>query len=243
MIKLVIADGNEATLESLSKAIHAHSDIEIVGKTNNGNELLELIDSYHPEIVITDIVLPQLDGLSVLKKIKENSKYLSLKTIVTSSFANDESIKNAAELGASYFYIKPFNIEDVIIKIKELHQSNQYKTGQYEKLENRIAEIVQKLGVPPHIKGYAYIRESIKMIYENPEVLDKITKVLYPTIAEKFKTTPTRVERAIRHAVQVAWLTKQDNETIEKMFSILHKDKPTNSQFVATIVERLRTGE
>lgn len=242
MIKLIIADGNDKSLNSIAKNLKTQSDIEIIGLAKNGDEVLTLIKENKPDVILLDIILPKLDGFQILKHIKEIYQS-SIKTIVMSGFANDDSIREASHLGASYFYVKPVNNDDVISKIRDLYHASRQGKGQYEKLENRIAEITQKLGVPPHIKGYTYIREAIKMIYENPEVLDKITKVLYPTIAEKFKTTPTRVERAIRHAVQVAWITKKENETIQKMFSILHKDKPTNSQFVATIVEKLRIGE
>ena len=217
-------------------------------------------DRERPDLIVLDIIMPHLDGLGVLEKLNEYDDYFP-KIIVLSAVGQDKITQRAIELGASYYVVKPFDfkvfikrlkdtvgIRDEIVRIDEnlssrINTLGSKKSIKIEKsLESRVTEIIQEIGVPAHIKGYLYLREAITLVIENMDYLGAVTKELYPSVAEKFNTTPSRVERAIRHAIEVAW-NRGKIDTINSIFGYTvnnNRGKPTNSEFIALIADKLR---
>ncbi len=255
--RLVIADDNREFSKILFEYISSHEDFEVVGIAKNGVEALELIESHKPDVLLLDIIMPHLDGLEVLERVNAFDDGYSPKTIVLSAVGQDQITQKALKLGAEYYVVKPFNFEVFMKRLKEI--ANNYPNqdfsrvnveilrennlqNKYKSLESEVTDIIHEIGIPAHIKGYLYLREAITLVVENMEFLGAITKELYPRIASKFNTTPSRVERAIRHAIEVAW-TRGKIETINKLFGHTINDsrgKPTNSEFIALIADKLR---
>ena len=242
--KVLIADGNEEFRKILEEILRAEEDFNVVGCAADGLEALELIKSEHPDIVVMDIVLSRMDGLDVLRNINEMDSAFRPKVVFLSGFVNDNIISEAAELGAYYIMQRPFRSETLVERLRRCGAGE--KTGSVvrlnQSLESRVTAIIHEIGVPAHIKGYQYLRESIIISVNDIEAINAMTKVLYPTVAKRFNTTPSRVERAIRHAIEVAW-DRGDLETLQKYFGYTVSDakgKPTNSEFIAMIADRLR---
>jgi len=197
--------------------------------------------------------MPYLDGLGVLEKLKEINYSKTPKIIMLTAFGHENVTQRAVELGASYYILKPFDMELLLTRIKQVMSEADLEPNlsrvrkslllaNPNNIEFNITEIIHELGVPAHIKGYLYLRDAIIMVYNDIEILGAITKVLYPRVAEKHKTTPTRVERAIRHAIEVAW-NRGNVEIIKSTFGYTintSKTKPTNSEFIAMIADRLK---
>ena len=255
-LNVAIADDNERMLELLDEIISQDQELEIVGKAVNGEEAYQLIKSKHPDVVLLDIIMPKLDGLSVMDKINHDSELTKHPTfIVITAIGQEKITENAFAMGADYYIMKPFDNEMVINRIKNLRDKNKRgaeikKVNAYEKkedyternLEADVTNIIHEIGVPAHIKGYQYLREAIIMSVNDIEMLNSITKILYPTIAKKYQTTPSRVERAIRHAIEVAW-SRGKMDTIDELFGYTinnGKGKPTNSEFIALIADKIR---
>jgi two-component system response regulator (stage 0 sporulation protein A) len=260
-ISVLIADDNKDFCDIVSEYLSKHEDIEVLGIANDGVEAVELISTTHPDVVILDIIMPHLDGLGVLEKLNKNKVNPFPKIIVLSAVGQDKITQRAIALGADYYVVKPFDMEIFVKRIRELmhdeiyngeHRSsgsvgvtvNQlpHHVSQKNSLESDITNIIHEIGVPAHIKGYQYLREAIIMVVNNMELLSGITKELYPGIAEKYNTTPSRVERAIRHAIEVAW-SRGRIETINKLFGYTvhdEKGKPTNGEFIAMVADKLR---
>ncbi len=255
MLKVIIADDNRDFNELLSEYLFQEEDMDVVGIAYNGKEVLEMVKEEEPDIVLLDIVMPHLDGIGVLEEI--NKMELDPKPIVImlTAFGHENITQKAVELGASYYILKPFNLDVLAERIRQLgnHQPVERKmpTMVAETMpvkkdkKNYIEEItmiIHEIGIPAHIKGYLYLRDAISMVIEEIELLGSVTKVLYPRIAEKYETTPSRVERAIRHAIEVAW-SRNNIETIKKFFGYTintEKGKPTNSEFIALVADRIR---
>src|SRR5699024_10991718 len=227
-------------------------DIEIVGTAYNGNDCLELLENVEPDVLVLDIIMPHMDGLAVLRQLKEMEKTHVPNVVMLTAFGQEEVMKKAADLGASYFILKPFDLDNLADQIRQVQgtgvasQPQQKKIVKKEQkkkdLEANITNIIHEIGVPAHIKGYMYLREAITMVYNDIELLGPITKVLYPDIAKNYNTTASRVERAIRHAIEVAW-TRGNIESISALFGYtvnISKAKPTNSEFIAIVADRLR---
>lgn len=256
-ISIVIADDNKEFGKILFEYISSYEEFEIVGIAKNGVEALELTSQKKPDILLLDIIMPHLDGLEVLERIKDLNESYSPKVIILSAVGQDRITQKALKLGAEYYVVKPFNFEVFIKRLKEIAniETNQdfvkenvefFKQDNYQKnnqsLESKVTDIIHEIGIPAHIKGYLYLREAISLVTENMEFLGAITKELYPRIAHKFNTTPSRVERAIRHAIEVAW-TRGKVDTINEMFGHTinnSRGKPTNSEFIALIADKLR---
>jgi len=262
-ISVLIADDNKDFCDIVSEYLNKHDDIEVVGIANDGMEAVELISTTHPDVVILDIIMPHLDGLGVLEKINEMNELNPFpKIIVLSAVGQDKITQRAIALGADYYIVKPFDMEIFVKRIRELMQDDMLNEELYSSkainvannarlhnenvqnnsLEADITNIIHEIGVPAHIKGYQYLREAIIMVVNRMELLSGITKELYPGIAEKFNTTPSRVERAIRHAIEVAW-SRGRIETINKLFGYTvhdEKGKPTNGEFIAMVADKLR---
>ncbi|WP_138415887.1 sporulation transcription factor Spo0A [Aquibacillus sediminis] len=254
-IKICLVDDNHELIQLMEEYFADQTDMEVIGTANNGKECLELLDEVEPDVLILDIIMPHMDGLAVLGKLKqlERAKYPNV--IMLTAFGQEEVTKKAVDLGASYFILKPFDLDNLRDQIKQVaggaspvmdnNVGKQTLVNQENKkvdLEANITHIIHEIGVPAHIKGYMYLREAITMVYKDIELLGSITKVLYPDIAKKYNTTASRVERAIRHAIEVAW-SRGNMESISSLFGYtvsMSKAKPTNSEFIAMVADRLR---
>ncbi len=247
-IKVLIADDNKEFCSGLRSQLSKNELIEVVATAYDGKEAYELVLETRPDVLLTDIIMPHMDGLALLAKINSNN-LLSKKPkfIVFSSMGYENIISKAMSLGASYYYAKPFETSDLAAKIIELSSSMPNAIGTMKPqgtkdLEASITMYIQQLGVPAHIKGYQYIRDAITLVVEDMEAINSITKLLYPTVAKHYCTTASRVERAIRHAIEVAW-DRGNPDVLSDFFgyTILgSKGKPTNSEFIALIADKIR---
>ena len=246
-IRIMVADASEDYTSLLGQALTAENDFELVGTATDGADALHLLLDTKPDVILLDLVLPKMDGLALLKRMGE----LGLHTIpiVVSAFYNEQMIVRSAALGAYYFVPKPCDTGALAEQIRHCVRRSSPallpsvpKTVSVDSdLEETVTEIIHEIGVPAHIKGYQYLREAIILTVQDMEIINAVTKVLYPAVAKKFGTTPSRVERAIRHAIEVAW-DRGDLETLQKFFGYTVsniKGKPTNSEFIAMIADCL----
>lgn len=262
-MSILIADDNQEFSQTLANYIQEQADMEVIGIAKDGEEAIGMIPNVNPDIVLLDVIMPHLDGIGVLEKLATSNLEKKPICIMLSAVGQDTITQKAITLGAEYYVVKPFDIELLIKRIRELknfnpgQNSNSFITReikqQYveipaegaknqENLEALVTNIIHEVGVPAHIKGYQYLREAIIMVVNDIDVINQITKSLYPRIAYKFNTTPSRVERAIRHAIEVAW-GRGDQQTVENIFGYTisaAKGKPTNSEFIAMIADKLR---
>lgn len=256
-LNVAIADDNERMVHLLSDIIRSDAELQIIGTAKDGEEAYDLIKSKEPDVVLLDIVMPKLDGLSVMEKIKNDKNIRKHPAFIMITAIGQEKItEDAFSLGADYYIMKPFDNEMVLNRIKHVKNHKSQSVGEgmkinaYERkedykernLETEVTNIIHEIGVPAHIKGYQYLREAIMMSVMDIEMLNSITKILYPTIAKRFQTTPSRVERAIRHAIEVSW-SRGKMDTIDALFGYtIHngKGKPTNSEFIALIADKIR---
>ncbi|ARC14234.1 sporulation transcription factor Spo0A [Clostridioides difficile] len=259
-IKIVLADDNKDFCQVLKEYLSNEDDIDILGIAKDGIEALDLVKKTQPDLLILDVIMPHLDGLGVIEKLNTMDIPKMPKIIVLSAVGQDKITQSAINLGADYYIVKPFDFVVFINRIRELVsnrvtqvepkprpvQETQMTRSDFVKnvgnIETEITNIIHEIGVPAHIKGYLYLREAMKMVIDNVELLGAVTKELYPSIAKKFNTTPSRVERAIRHAIEVAW-SRGKVDTINQLFGYtVHntKGKPTNSEFIAMIADKLR---
>ena len=254
-LNVAIADDNERILRLLGEIVSDDEELQVVGTAKDGEEAYKMIKEKEPDVVLLDLVMPKLDGLGVLDRVQNDNSIQKQPFVVMISAIGLEKITEAAfSKGADYFIMKPFDGETVINQIKNVRNissvSENKTTRNHEKvqkdaeksLEEVVTEIIHDVGVPAHIKGYQYLREAIVMSVLDMDMLNSVTKVLYPEVAKKFKTTPSRVERAIRHAIEVAW-SRGKVDTIEELFGYtisIGKGKPTNSEFIALITDKIR---
>lgn len=247
-VRVIIADDNKEFCHSLKASIEKESFLEVVGVAYDGKEAYEMILEKRPDILLTDIIMPYMDGLALLGKLNSNTMLSKKpKTIVFSSMGYENIINKAMNLGAAYFLAKPFEASSLIDRIKDICCApEEPKLNTVSKsrndLETNITMYIQQLGVPAHIKGYQYIRDAITMVIDDMDTINSITKLLYPTVAKHYNTTASRVERAIRHAIEVAW-DRGNPEILNEFFgyTILgSKGKPTNSEFIALIADKIR---
>jgi len=250
-IKLCLVDDNRELVRMMEEYFETQPDIEVIGIAYNGQSCLELLDEVNPDVLILDIIMPHIDGLAVLNKLRAQERNSYPNVIMLTAFGQEEVMKKAADMGASYFMLKPFDIENLGEQIRQIQgkpsniQAVPSRNGGVKKkrdLEASITNIIHEIGVPAHIKGYQYLREAITMVYHDVELLGSITKVLYPDIGKAFNTTASRVERAIRHAIEVAW-SRGNIDSISQLFGYtvsISKAKPTNSEFIAMVADRLR---
>ncbi|WP_312698909.1 sporulation transcription factor Spo0A [Sedimentibacter sp.] len=254
-IKIVIADDNKEFRLILKDFLVSKGVFDVVDMVDDGLKALDAVEKHDPDILILDIIMPHLDGLGVIEKLHKKELKRFPKVIILSAVGHDKVTQRAINMGVDYYIVKPFNFESFaerLLQISELESSriqNKTKEIAYNEkantelsLEVKITDILHEVGVPAHIKGYQYLRTSIIDVVNNIEILGAITKELYPMIASKYNTTPSRVERAIRHAIEVAW-TRGKIETINNIFGYTihnNKGKPTNSEFIAMIADKLR---
>lgn len=256
-ITLGIADDNKEFCEILTDYFAEYDEIDVTFVCHDGLKTMEYISRKQPEILILDMVMPHLDGLGVLEEINDMDLEQYPKVIVLSAVGQEQITQKAIGLGAEYYIVKPFSLDVLMKRINQLAgnvETEQGKlqyaravlanqeSGEERDLEIEITNILHEIGVPAHIKGYQYLREAISMVVEDMELLGAVTKELYPAIAQNTHTTPSRVERAIRHAIEVAW-NRGRLETINSLFGYTvqyDKGKPTNSEFIAIIADKLR---
>lgn len=259
-IKVLLADDNKDFCDVLVSYLNKEEDISVVAVSHDGIDACNKIRECRPDIAIIDGIMPRLDGLGVLEKLSKATDIEQPITIMLSAMSQEKVIQKALDLGASYYIVKPFDMESLIRRIHQLkYEKTVTRTGtmqgqtisslQYQTvsssaydLETKVTNILHEIGVPAHIRGYHYMREAIMMSVNDMDVLNYITKELYPSIAKKCNTTPSRVERAIRHAIEVAW-NRGKVDAIDALFGYTvnnHKGKPTNSEFIALIADRLR---
>jgi len=246
-IRVMLADAGEDFRTLMSDALRAEGDMEVVGMAADGAEALAMLEREKPDVLLLDLVLPRVDGMEVLRRMGETGAQPL--TLVVSAFFNQKMISRCAELGAYYFIPKPCDVAALTEQIRRSVRDEPAslalavttpRPGEPD-LETTVTEVIHEIGVPAHIKGYQYLREAILLTIADMEVINAVTKVLYPAVAKKYGTTPSRVERAIRHAIEVAW-DRGDLETLQKFFGYTVsniKGKPTNSEFIAMIADHL----
>lgn len=262
-IRVLIADDNVEFAMTLNGYLEKEEEMEVVGMAKDGNEAYKMISEKEPDVVLLDVIMPHLDGLGVLEMLNSSNISKMPLCIMLSAVGQDKITQKAIGLGAEYYIVKPFDITLLIKRIKDFKfyqpqtvkgnfTSREIKQQYIEiapenkkdegNLEALVTNVIHEVGVPAHIKGYQYLREAIMMVVNDIDIINQITKQLYPEIADRYKTTPSRVERAIRHAIEVAWGRGQ-TDTVESIFGYTvsaAKGKPTNSEFIAMIADKLR---
>jgi two-component system response regulator (stage 0 sporulation protein A) len=259
--RVLIADDNRDFAELLNEFIATQDDMEVCGLAYNGNDVIQLVREKRPDVLILDIIMPVLDGIGALERLVESGEPMP-KVIMLTAFGQESVTRRAAELGVSYFVLKPFDMPVLAERIRQVCLPNMVAASSVASpptpiplrtesgdeplsrhaLDAAITQIIHEIGVPAHIKGYHYLREAIAIVFRDVEILGSITKVLYPQIAKRYKTTPSRVERAIRHSIEVAW-GRGNMEAIRNVFGYTvsaARTKPTNSEFIAMIADKLR---
>lgn len=253
-INVAIADDNERMLNILGDIIENDEELNLVGKANNGEDMYEIIKKKEPDVVLLDLIMPKMDGLSVMELVGKDKMIKKQPSFIVVTAVGQERItEDAFEKGASYYILKPFHNDTVIQRIKSTKKKTRQEVRveevqermperKEENLEKMVTDMIHEIGIPAHIKGYHYLRDSILMAIDDMDVLNAITKVLYPTVAKKHQTTSSRVERAIRHAIEVAW-SRGKLDTLEELFGYTvstGKGKPTNSEFIALVADTIR---
>lgn len=260
-LNIAIAEDNPKTLNLLHEMLEGEAGIHIVGKAENGDDAYDMIIKSKPDIVLMDVVMPRMDGIAVMEKIRNEGNMEKHPTFIMVTAAGSENVtEDAFRMGANYYIMKPFKKEIVLDKIRRVAGYNGKSRGlnltgirrikPYENkleymeqnLENDVTQMLHEIGIPAHIKGYQYLRDAITISVADQDMLTSVTKVLYPNIARNHQTTPSRVERAIRHAIEVAW-SRGKMDTINEIFGYTvsnGKGKPTNSEFIALISDKIR---
>ena len=255
-VRVIVADDNVQLRDMLVHYLAQQNGMEIVGTASNGVEALQLVQEKEPDVLVCDMIMPQMDGYGVLERIKSLKLTHVPAVIALTALSRDDFIARAINMGACYYMVKPFDFASLAQRVFEaageggraealgvhLHQDGTEGT---HNLEERIANLFLTVGIPAHIKGYQYLREAVKMVIDNPDLMGRITKELYPGIAHRFGTTSSKVERAIRHAIEVAW-NRGRIEALDEAFGrnvCSLDDKPTNGEFIALVSDRLRIKE
>ena len=246
IIRAAIVDDNDELRSAMNQYFETQKDISIVGEAANGQDALKMIQEKQPDVVLLDMIMPALDGFGVLAHLQRTPLEKRPRVIAVTALGRDDFIRRAVELGVMYYMIKPVELNVLVDRIREVaaHQpaaplETLYSAGQ--NLDDRISNLFLAMGIPAHIKGYQYLREAIKLVIEKPEMIGGITKELYPAIARRFGTTSSKVERAIRHAIEVAW-SRGRVDTLNKAFGCevaKPDEKPTNGEFIALIADKL----
>ena len=245
-IKVLMIDDNKSLVDMIEEYFSDNEKIKVVKKAYSGLEGIKVIDKNRNDydVIILDLIMPNKDGIYVLDEMKKRG--INKPVIISTSYNQDEMIRKVSEYGVRYFLLKPYDLTDLESRILELSnfelKENKNINLFHSGLQMSITKILHDLGVPSHIKGYQYIKEGIMLIYENPRLIGGITKELYPEIANKYNTTVSRVERAIRHAIEVSW-NRGDWDLMDEIFGHsvdVDKAKPTNSEFIVTVADKLR---
>ncbi|NLL53504.1 MAG: sporulation transcription factor Spo0A [Peptococcaceae bacterium] len=254
-VKIIVAEDNRNLCQILQDFIQREDNFELVGVAYNGLEAWELIQKQDPDLVIMDLVMPNLDGLEVLERINNRTSVPRPKIIMLTAFGHETLTHQAMVMGVDYFILKPFDLEILGKRIRTLTQDMEVSAPQASQpctsvapvgrgvnINVEVTNMMHQLGIPAHVKGYQYIRDAILMVIEDVSLLGAVTKELYPAIAKKYNTAPSRVERGIRHAIELAW-ERGHMETLKRIFGYsmnIERQKPTNSEFIALLADKLR---
>ena len=241
-IRILLVDSDKEQISSIEKYFSTDAVIDVVKVFDNGNDAYKYIKNYQDnyDIILMDLLLPGRDGISIISEMRENN--INKNIIVLTGYSSLEMIKQVSLFNINYFMLKPFNLSDLKAQILNIRKSKFNVLENNIDLKSDITTLLHSLGVPNHIKGFEYIREGIGLMYSNPTLLGAITKELYPEIAYKYNTTSSRVERAIRHAIEISW-NRGDYDKMEEIFGHsvdFDRARPTNSEFIATLADRLR---
>lgn len=234
--KIMVVDDCTEFVNDVVDYFKGSQSIEVAFTACNGKEALDILSIQKVDLVILDLVMPVVDGFSVLERMNKNST----KVIIVSALSQDVFISKAMNLGADYYMLKPFSLKALEEKILECSKKT-VRTIKNKSLDEKITNIFITVGIPAHIKGYHFLREAIKMAIENPDIINSITKKLYPSVADRFSTSSSKVERAIRHAIEVAW-NRGKIENINSLFGVRvynHNEKPTNGEFIALVADKM----
>ncbi len=245
--RIMLVDDNEELLSSLKEFFSSDNEMEIAAVAKSGEAALETFESVKPDVLVLDLVMPGIDGFEVMERINKGD----CKILVLSALSQDAFVTKAMNLGADYYMLKPANPDNIRKRISGMLSAPSASTEERSakespkvknrSLEEKITNIFITVGIPAHIKGYQFLREAIKLAIDNPDIINSITKKLYPEVAEKFDTSPSKVERAIRHAIEVAW-NRGKIENINSLFGVRvysHNEKPTNGEFIALIADKM----
>lgn len=246
-IRVMIVDDNEDLRRQLAAHLQTQPGISIVGEAGNGQDALKQIHEIHPDILLLDMIMPVLDGFGVLSRLQQLSADKRPKVIATTALGRDDFICRAVSLGVTYYMIKPIDLPALVDRIHDI--ADQVPLAPVSPLfplpgitlDDKLSNIFLNIGIPAHIKGYQFLREAVKLVIAQPPMIGAITKELYPAIAHKFATSPSKVERAIRHAIEVAW-NRGRVDTLNKAFgcNVAHPgEKPTNGEFIALLADKM----
>ncbi len=247
-ISVLIADDNQALIRLIADSLSHKQDIEIVATARDGVEALEQIETHCPDVLLLDIVMPRLDGFSTLEMLGKMDLPKRPRVIMLTGLTRDDFITRAMRLGADYYMIKPIDMQQLYLRILETVKTEDVNPVLMDERDDfavsadeRVTNIFLSIGIPAHIKGYAYLREAVKMVMEDHDLINRITKELYPGIARRFSTTPSKVERAMRHAIEVAW-SRGRLDSVNRIYGykvFSPDDKPTNGEFIALVADKL----
>lgn len=240
-VAVILADANEEFRTMLQQTIEKTGEFDVVGTTGDGMEALKLVTEKRPQLLLSDILLPSLDGFGLLDRMAELQN--RPKTILVSALYRDQIVTQAMAKDVAFFMPKPCETESLLERMRQAVTAQEsVEEDSLQSLEREVTSVIHEVGVPAHIKGYQYVREAILIAVQDMDVINAVTKVLYPEVARRYATTPSRVERAVRHAIEVAW-DRGDLETLQRYFGYTvnsSKGKPTNSEFIAMIADRIR---
>ena len=240
-ITVVLADANEEFRTALKQTVDAAGEFEVVGSASDGPTAYSLLAECKPQLLVMDLLLPGLDGFGLLEQAAKAK--MQPKTVVVSALYRDQVVSQAMNKGVSFFMPKPCEMNSLLERLRQAVEDGSEETEDaFQSLEREVTAVIHEVGVPAHIKGYQYVREAIVIAVQDMDVINAVTKVLYPEVARRYSTTPSRVERAVRHAIEVAW-DRGDLETLQRYFGYTvsnTKGKPTNSEFIAMIADRIR---
>ncbi len=241
-IKMLVLDSNESLTKDIEKYFSSHDVIEVVACINNGEDglsyILNNVDNI--DVIVMDLVLPKLDGLFILGELAKRKIHKNI--IITTNFKDEDTLEEANSYGISYYMLKPINFMSLEKRIMSIHNKIQTHPITLFNQEKMLTDLLHNLGIPSHVRGYQYIKEGILIVYRNSRSISYITKDVYPLIAKKFDTTPTRVERAIRHAIEISW-NRGDINLMEEIFGNslnVNRDKPTNAEYLTTLADRIK---
>ncbi len=252
-INVLVVDDNKMFQNMLVKDLEEDGSFQVVGIADDGRGVADMVEKLNPDLILLDIIMPFMDGICVLNQLRDRGLLSTVKVMMISAVTLDQMISRAIQAGADYFLAKPCANEHIISMAKEIVPGEKDAFSEFpapsysvqdagDVIEQKITTVIHKVGIPAHIKGYQYLRFAIREVFYNIDMINCVTKELYPKVAENFNTTATRVERAIRHAIEVAW-DRGDTEVLNEIFGYTVKSnrgKPTNSEFIAMIADKLR---
>lgn len=251
-IRVLITDDNAELRGTLRAFFDRQEDVRVVGEAANGNEAIALLSAQPVDVLLLDLIMPQLDGYAVLDQLQHMDAGERPRVIVLTALAREDFIQRALRLGADHYMIKPVNLDSLLARVRDAARVREQPLdepvpipGSARSVDDRLSNLFLGLGIPAHIKGYHYLREAVKLVLDNPDSINRITKELYPAIARRFGTSASKVERAIRHAIEVGW-SRGRVESLNRAFGCrvaTPEDKPTNGEFIALIADKLALEE